>query len=83
MSVLLEEDRADLEQAKPLFFACDSFEGLPRHTKRDEHPYFPKHWKHLKFEMSQQEFEKKLASRNVSGDDVIIVKGLVRRNSYR
>lgn len=75
MRALTEEDKLIFRQAKPRFFAFDSFEGLPETMKRDEHPYLPKHWKKVRFVTSQQEFEEILVSKGISGDDVFIIKG--------
>lgn len=73
---LTEEDKKVYERTKPRFFAFDSFEGLPPETmKVDDHPYLPKHWKKVTYTMSVEEFEKILAKKGISKEDIYIVKG--------
>jgi O-methyltransferase len=69
------KDKEIYQEAKPRFFAFDSFEGLPEAQEVDDNPYLPKHWKKSSFSMSQKQFEKTLHRKGISGDDVIIVKG--------
>jgi len=75
MSELTEEDRTTYEQAKPRFFAFDSFEGLPEEMKADDHPYLPKHWKKATYTMSVEEFEEILPRKRIRKEDVYIIKG--------
>jgi hypothetical protein len=75
-SQLIDADRAAFQAEKPRFFAFDSFEGLPPSEKTtDDHPYLPKHWKKIRYAMSQPDFEAALSARGVDSASVRIVKG--------
>lgn len=72
---LTETDRKGFVQAKPRFFAFDSFEGLPESKSTDHHPYLPQHWKKHAYAMTQADFESTLSRAAISLEDVRIVKG--------
>jgi hypothetical protein len=75
MAELTEEDKIIYEQAKPRFFAFDSFEGLPEAVEADDHPYLPKHWKKGTLTTSIEDFKEILAKKGVNKDDIYTVKG--------